>query len=64
MSTIRIICQEIDCGSAANVGGPVVVINKTFDVAATLELSEWLNKKPSIYHNRTVTGVEIRESST
>ena len=38
---IRIICTETDFGDAANIGGPVIVRHKTFDIDAP-EVEEWL----------------------
>jgi hypothetical protein len=54
---IRIICHEADAGMAANVGGPVRVTHKTFDVELP-ELETWLLEQLA-YGHRQVEGVEI-----
>jgi hypothetical protein len=57
---IRIVCTEVDAGAAANVGGPVHVRMKTFDVDIP-ELEAWLAPVANnTYLDRSVAGVEVR----
>ena len=58
---IRIIVTTADCSAAANVGGPVNVTHKTFDVSAP-EVESFLNEKLGTYVHRTVCGVEILQA--
>lgn len=58
---LRIIVTTADCSAAANVGGPVNVTHKTFDVAAP-EIESFLNEKLGTYVHRTVCGVEILQA--
>ena len=62
---LRIICCDVNCGAAANVGGPVHTAFKTFDVdAPEVEafLLEFVGKGG--YTERSVTGVEILPPDT
>lgn len=62
---LRIICVENDYGAAANIGGPVDISHKTFDVECAA-VEEWLQARrlpkgspgPS-YANRSIAGVEV-----
>ena len=54
---IRLICSETDAGMAANVGGPVTVNHKTFDVELP-EVEVWLTAKLP-YAERRFVGIEI-----
>ena len=58
---LRIIVTTADCSAAANVGGPVNVTHKTFDVAAP-EVESFLNEKLGTYFHRMVCGVEILQA--
>jgi hypothetical protein len=55
---IRIVCSIADASMAANVGGPVQVAMKTFDVDLP-ELEQWLTKRDHSYQERTFTGIEV-----
>lgn len=58
---IRVIVTIADAGMAANVGGPVEVSARTFDVSAP-ELEAFLRVPPhEKYTSRFVSGVEILE---
>jgi hypothetical protein len=54
---IRLICFEADAGMAANVGGPVRITRKTFDIEAP-EMEAWLREEGS-YINRGFEGIEV-----
>lgn len=58
-SILRVICVSVDAGAAANVGGPVHIDHKTFDVPATPELVKWLEVNPRSYISRSIQGVEL-----
>ena len=56
---LRIICVQSDCAAAANVGGPVEVSHKTFDIECDAA-EEWLKEvRQASYVNRSVAGVEV-----
>jgi hypothetical protein len=55
---IRIVCTRADAGMAANVGGPVTIHMKTFDVDLP-EIEAWLKERGHTYEERTFTGIEI-----
>jgi hypothetical protein len=58
---IRLIASETDAGQAANVGGPVSVRHKTFDIHIP-ELEAWINEpleKKWGYIERRFEGIEI-----
>lgn len=56
---IRLICRNIDVGAAANVGGPVNVSHKTFDIRNT-EVEAWLKEaQGQMYQTREVSGAEL-----
>ncbi len=60
---LRIIITTTDCGAAANVGGPVIVRHKTFDVPAP-EVEAFLNaQKKGTYVDSFISGVEVRVQS-
>ena len=54
---LRILCTETDFGLAANVGGPVNVNHKTFDLPCSPELEAWLADVDK-WRARTIHGVE------
>ncbi len=58
---IRVICRDVNIGAAANVGGPVDIEHRTFDVELTA-IETWL-KEPSVmndhYRTREVIGFEL-----
>lgn len=58
MSKIRIVVQESDAGMAANVGGPVTTIYRTFDVDAP-DLVAVMSASCHSYKTRSIVGVEI-----
>ena len=53
---IRIVCRDTDVGAAVNVGGPVNLTYKTFDVELPA-VEEWLREP--IAYRREVIAVEI-----
>ena len=59
---MRIICVETESGAAANIGGPVHVSYRTFDILDGGEAVErWLNEpleKGWRYSDRSIIGVE------
>lgn len=56
---LRIVIQTTDCAAAANVGGPVCLETKTFDVCLP-EVEQYLKAHQTTnYSNRQVIGVEI-----
>ena len=56
---LRVIVHSADCGAAANVGGPVHVSHRTFDIEAAA-LEEFLRDGRGVqYLHREVIGVEI-----
>lgn len=55
---LRIIMVEADAGMAVNVGGPVEVSYRTFDVEIP-ELEKALRDKTNRYRQRSVCGVEL-----
>ena len=58
---IRVIVRTADANMAANVGGPVHVYHRTFDLEAP-ELEEYLrepNKLEALYIDRAAIGVEV-----
>jgi len=55
---IRIIVVTTDYGDAANVGGPVHVDYRTFEVEAP-EVEQYLNSGPKSYGGRSIVGVEF-----
>lgn len=55
---IRVIVRTSDCGAAANVGGPVDLYFKTFDVPSA-ELEHYLTEDKGKYSTREVVGVEV-----
>jgi hypothetical protein len=57
--TIRIIVREVETGAACNVGGPVNVSHKTFDIDAP-QLEAYLRVAQS-YTTREVVGCELLE---
>jgi hypothetical protein len=58
---LRIIAEESDIGAAANVGGPVIVRHKTFDVNAP-EVERYLSLKQQ-WATRQIIGVEYRDEA-
>lgn len=54
---IRLLCIDVDTGDAANVGGPVITVGRTFDLENTA-VEEWLRSVPD-WHKRQVVAVEI-----
>jgi hypothetical protein len=56
--TIRLICTESESGAACNVGGPVVVTYRTFDLPCPPEVAEWLSGRGA-YVERFISGVEV-----
>jgi hypothetical protein len=57
---IRIIVQQVDCIDAANVGGPVSVSFKTYEVESP-KLEMFLREKVSALVQRRVVGAEVVE---
>ena len=63
---LRVICNDVDYGAAANVGGPVCAELKTFEISgpAVEALAEWLDPKrngqPS-HGFRNIVGCTIEE---
>lgn len=60
---IRIIAEETDAGRAANIGGPVKTIYRTFDVELPV-IEAWLmepERKEWSYIDRAIVGIEIRQ---
>lgn len=55
---IRIIVTTTDAGAAANVGGPVHVTHKTFDVEAP-EVEAFVAEKMRPFQYRSIVGVEV-----
>ncbi len=60
---LRIIMVEADASMAANVGGPVQVKYRTFEVELP-ELENLLRDKSNVYLQRSVCGVELIEPKT
>lgn len=54
---IRIICTETDCSAMINIGGPLDIKCKTFDIKAP-ELEAFISEKKECI-NRTIVGVEV-----
>lgn len=57
---IRVIVTTVNAGAAANVGGPVHVQHKTFDVSAPA-LEAFMSEKLGSYTERSIAGVEVIE---
>ena len=55
---LRVIVRTDNAGMAANVGGSVEVIYKTFDVDLP-ELEKYLGESQGTYGHRQVVGVEL-----
>lgn len=55
---IRIIVTTTDAGAAANVGGPVHVTHKTFDVQAP-EVEAFMAEEMRSFQYRCIVGVEV-----
>jgi hypothetical protein len=58
---LRIIVCDVDSGYACNVGGPVAVNYRTFDIDAP-EVEAFLrepSEKKWSYSQRTISGVEV-----
>lgn len=63
---IRLICRETDCGAAANVGGPVEVSHKTFEIDIPV-VEQWLREhigESFSYYTRSIVGFEFIEQRT
>lgn len=59
---IRLIVTTNDHTLAANIGGPVEITQRTFDVLAPSELVKFLEEgKAAKYSSRWISGVEVRE---
>lgn len=58
---IRLLCQSSDAGAAVNVGGPVVLKAKTFDVDVPDAVWMWL-VGASTFESRMCIGVEPLET--
>jgi len=58
---IRLILSEADAGMAANVGGPVTITYKTFDIDAP-EVEAWLKSPTSSYAQRRLVGCEVLDA--
>lgn len=58
---LRIVCVETEYGRAANIGGPVAVAYKTFDLDAPPELATWLSGAGK-WLDRGIRGVEVFSS--
>ncbi len=58
---LRIIIETIDYGTAANLGGPVNIIHKTFDVDLP-EVEKYLRLQNDRWSHGRVTGIEIVEA--
>ncbi len=55
---IRIVCQSSDPGMAINIGGPIHLDMKTFDVDLP-EVEAWFAGKIGTYESRDFIGIEI-----
>ena len=58
MAKIRLICVETDCGDAANVGGPIHVRHKTFDIECPPEVRAFLTNGGK-YISTFISGAEL-----
>ena len=58
---IRIIVSEADARMAANVGGPVKVTYKTFDISAPV-IEAWLKASTETYIERQFVGLEVLDA--
>ena len=58
---LRVIVTTTDAEAAANVGGPVHVTHKTFDIEAP-EVEAFMAEKMHSYQYRAIVGVEVLQS--
>lgn len=56
---LRIIICQTDCAAAANVGGPVEIEYRTFDIEAP-EVEAYLRAEVGSYARRQIVGTELR----
>lgn len=66
---LRAIVEDVDAGAAANVGGPVIVAHKTFDLKGIPDLTRLeaylaeAKKWTGGFASRRVIGVELVETN-
>lgn len=61
--SLRIIVCDVDSGNACNVGGPVEVKYRTFDIEAP-EVEAFVREPKDFgwsYYQRHISGVEVRD---